>query len=714
MIHHLRAAGVSVVLDARGPEVPVVLHWGRDLGPLTDDDLAALAEASVPAVPPSSIDEPLRVGVVPALSHGWSGRPPFVIDPVPTTRRFAGSVRDDGAVLVTVFLDDVEVLARFELTPQGVLLASHTVRNAGDHPVGVSAASVALPLPARATEVLDFSGRWAAERRPQRRQPGHGVWVRETRHGRGGHDDPFVMAAGTPGFGFRTGEVWATHLAWSGDKVQWFERSDLGTTILGAGERFERRMLAPGQEYVSPPVIAVWSDEGLDGVSDRVHPWVRSWSTVSRPRPVTLNTWEAVYFDQSFARLEPLVRAAADAGVERFVLDDGWFTGRRDDRRALGDWEVDPQAWPDGLDPLIRAVHDAGMEFGLWVEPEMVSADSDLARAHPEWLLTATDAPTWRWQHVLDLARDDVREHLYARLDALLTRYPIAYLKWDHNRDLLVADSARQVRALYRLIDDLRAAHAGVEIESCASGGGRIDLGILRRVDRVWTSDTNDPVLRQRIQRFTGILIPPEYLGAHIGDERAHTTGRSATLSFRLATAFFLHAGIESDLTRLSPAHMSAVRAFTSTHRRFRDLLHSGRVVRSDAPDDAVVVHGVVAQDAREAVYSYAVLDVLDAAVPVPLRLEGLDPDRRYRITRLDVGSPPPAIQDAAPPWLQEGLTLPGRALAEGVLQMPLLAPGNALLFHVIEAGDGGADRAAAEPTSAQGNSLEENTGETA
>jgi alpha-galactosidase len=713
MIHHLRAAGVSVVLDARGPEVPVVLHWGRDLGPLTGDELAALAEASVPAVPPSSIDEPLRVGVVPLLSHGWSGHPPFVIDPAPTTRRFAGSVRDGDAVVLTLFLDDVEVHTRFELMPQGVLTVGHAVRNTGDGPIGLGAASVALPVPARAAEVLDFAGRWAAERRPQRLHPGHGVWLRETRHGRGGHDDPFLMVAGTPGFGFCTGEVWTTHVAWSGDKTQWFERSELGPSVLGAGERIERRVLAPGEEYVSPVVVAVWSDAGLDGVSDRVHPWVRSWSTISRPRPVTLNTWEAVYFDQSFERLEPLVRAAADVGVERFVLDDGWFLGRRDDKRALGDWEVDPQAWPEGLDPLIRAVHDAGMEFGLWVEPEMVSADSDLARAHPEWLLTSTDAPTWRWQHVLDLARDDVREHLFARLDALLTRYPIASLKWDHNRDLLVADSGRQVRALYRLIDDLRAAHPDVEIESCASGGGRIDLGILRRVDRVWTSDTNDPVLRQRIQRFTGILIPPEYLGAHIGDERAHTTGRTATLAFRLATAFFPHAGIESDLTRLSPGHLRAVRTFTSVHRRFRDLLHTGRIVRSDSADDAVVVHGVVAADAREAVYAYAVLDIIDTALPAPLRLEGLDPDRRYRVARLDLGSTPPAIQDAAPPWLQEGMTLPGSALAEGVLQMPLLAPGNAILFHVTEA-DGGSDRTTAEPTSAQGNSLEENTGETA
>ncbi|WP_374315002.1 alpha-galactosidase, partial [Microbacterium sp.] len=674
---------VGLVLDSRGAGVPRIVHWGRDLGALADADLAALSDAAVPAVPPSSIDAPLRLTLLPALADGWSGRPAVAIEGLRPAPRRLGTVRDGDALVVESAWADAVITTRLELSAQGVLTVSHAVRNAGGTPLVLTAADVALPVPDRAREVLDFSGRWAGERRPQRGLPGQGVWLRETRHGRGGHDHPFLMVAGTPGFDFRTGEVWATHLAWSGDTRLWFERTDLGPAVLGAGERLPVTTLMPGEEYEAPTVVATWSDSGLDGLSDRLHPWVRSWSTLSRPRPVTLNTWEAVYFDHSLARLEPLIERASEVGVERFVLDDGWFLGRTDDRRALGDWAVDPVRWPDGLGPLVERVHAGGMEFGLWVEPEMVSLDSDLARQHPEWLLTESDSATWRWQHVLDLSLPEVEQHLFERIDALLAEHPIAYLKWDHNRDLLVDGTGAQVRALYRLLDRIRAAHPGVEIESCASGGGRIDLGILRRVDRVWTSDTNDPLVRQRIQRWTGILIPPEYLGSHVGDARAHTTGRVAELGFRLATALFGNAGIESDLTRVASFELDAVRTWTAVHRRFRELLHSGRVVRADAASDAVVVHGVVAPDAGEALFSYAVLDAADAALPEPLRLPGLDPDRRYRVEAVDLGAPAAVLEDAPPPWLARGVELPGSVLAEVGLAMPLLLPGNAVVVHL-------------------------------
>lgn len=670
------------MLDSRGAGVPAVVHWGRDLGALADADLALLADAAVPAVPASSIDEPLRFSLLPALADGWSGRPAVTVSGLRGAARHGRTVREGAVLTVECTWADAVITTRLELTEHGVLVAAQSIRNGGSGPLTLTSAGVVLPVPDRAREVLDFSGRWAGERRPQHSTPGHGVWLRETRHGRGGHDDPFLLVAGTPGFGFGAGEVWSVHLAWSGDTALWYERSDLGPTAVGAGERLTLITVEPGESYESPALVATWSDAGLDGLSDRLHPWVRSWSTHRRPRPITLNTWEAVYFDHSLARIEPLIERAADVGVERFVLDDGWFLGRTDDRRALGDWTVDPVRWADGLGPLIERVRDAGMEFGLWVEPEMVSLDSDVARRHPEWLLTDPDSVTWRWQHVLDLSRPEVAQHLFERLDALLTEYPIAYLKWDHNRDLLVDDSGAQVRALYRLIDRVRAAHPDVEIESCASGGARIDLGILRRVDRVWVSDTNDPLVRQGIQRWTGIVIPPEYLGSHIGDAHAHTTGRVSTLAFRLATGLFGHAGIESDLTRVPPGDLDGLRTWAGVHRRFRGLLHSGRVVRADAASAAVAASGVVAHDRGEAVFSYAVLDATDAALPEPLRFVGLDPERRYRVEAVDLGASPAVLQDAAPPWIADGVELPGAVLVETGLSMPLLLPGNALVFH--------------------------------
>lgn len=684
MIHHLRAAGVDLILDARGTAAPVVVHWGRALGDLDSAALTALADATAPAVAPSSIDRPLRVGVVPLLTDGWTGRPAVEISPHSPVLRHLGTDREGDALRTTLALGDVRIELRYALSPEGVLLVDRRVRNDGADAVEVRALAALLPVPPRAREVLDFTGRWAGEREPQRLRPGHGVWARDTRHGRGGHDDPFLFAVGTPGFGFRHGEVWATHVAWSGDRSVWFERSDMGVSVVGAGERLDGLVLRAGETYEAPTVVAVWSEDGLDGLSARLHPWVRSWATPRGPRPVTLNTWEAVYFDQSLERLTPLVDAAARVGAERLVLDDGWFHGRTDDRRALGDWTVDERVWPEGLGPLITRVTGDGLEFGLWVEPEMVSSDSDLARAHPEWMLTPADAVSWRWQHVLDLTHPDAWRYVFDRLDALLTEYPISALKWDHNRDLLVPHTGDQVRALYRLLDALRAAHPGVEIESCASGGARIDLGILRRVDRFWTSDTNDPIARQRIQRWTGILIPPEFLGSHVGDERAHTTGRTASPAFRLSTALFLHAGIESDISRLDEAQLTALAGWTALYRSHRALLHGGTTVRADDADPAVLQHGVVSPDLGEGLFAYVVLDRFDAALPSPIVLPGLDPARRYRVRVLDVGAPVRTIQDADPAWLAEGTVLPGAVLAEGVLTAPLLAPGEALLLHVV------------------------------
>lgn len=704
MIHHLRAAGVSVVVDARGTGVPAILHWGSDLGDLDGDALDSLARAMVPAIPPSSVDVPLRVTLLPSLADGWIGRPGlqmFRLDP--RDPRVSGAHRNprwtlsrsetaerNRSHILEWTVEDAELGAavgiELELTETGVLRIRHRVENAGETALGIGRSAVVLPVPPRASEALDFSGLWSHERRPIRRPLEHGVHAREGRHGRGGHDAAFLLAVGTPGFGFRHGEVWAAHVAWSGDTEIWAEQSSLGVSTIGAGELLDPGELSldPGDSYTTPWTVAVYSGTGLDGISDRLHPWIRSWASGRLERPLVLNTWEAVYFDQSLERLRPLVSAAARVGAERFVLDDGWFHGRRDDRRALGDWSVDSRNWPDGLGPLIDLVRDSGMSFGLWVEPEMINPDSDLARSHPEWVLGRSDDLTWRNQHVLDLTAPGAADHIFAALDDLLSTYEISYLKWDHNRDLLTGSAHAQTLATYELMDRLRAAHPGIEIESCASGGARIDLGILERTDRVWPSDTNDPLERQGIHRYTSLLVPPEYLGAHLGAERAHTTGRQAELSFRLITALFGHAGIEWNLVEASDAELALISAWASEYRRLRPLLRSGSVVRADADDPAQIVHGVVAHDRRHAVFSVAVQGSTRGALPPRVRFPGLDPDLRYGVRRLDLGGAPRAIEDASPPWFDGGeIEASGLALQEVGLAMPLLAPENAIAFEL-------------------------------
>jgi alpha-galactosidase len=406
----------------------------------------------------------------------------------------------------------------------------------------VNELSCALPIPAHATELLDLSGRWCRERHPQRHPLPLGSWVRESRRGRTGHDATLGLLAGTPGFGSRHGEVWAVHVAWSGNHLSYAERWPSGEGVLGGGELLlpGEVELAPGEEYATPWVYAAWSPRGLDGVAAAFHGHLRArpgHPGPDRPRPVVLNTWEAVYFDHDLDRLKALADTAAELGVERFVLDDGWFRHRRDDTAGLGDWYVDETVWPQGLAPLVGHVRALGMQFGLWVEPEMVNPDSDLFRAHPDWVLQTGGRlpPAARNQQVLDLANPDAFEHVRSRLDALLSEYDIAYLKWDHNRDLVDAGHQgragvhAQTLAVYRLLDELRAAHPGVEIESCSSGGARVDLGILERTDRVWASDCNDALERQAIQRWTGLLLPPELIGTHVGPPRSTPPAASTT-----------------------------------------------------------------------------------------------------------------------------------------------------------------------------------------
>ncbi|TDC60515.1 alpha-galactosidase [Micromonospora sp. KC207] len=704
-IVHLRRAATSLVLDARGPGLPRVAHWGADLGPLATDDLPTLVAAGVPPVVASSFDAPTVLSLLPEASAGWSGRPglaghragtawstAFRLDVLDVADEPAGSAR------VTVTATDPDaaltLTIEVELDPTGLVLLRHRLRNDGDAPYELRELAAVLPVPAVATELLDLTGRWCRERSPQRHPWPMGAWVREGRHGRTGHDATLLLVAGTSGFGFRHGEVWAVHTAWSGDHVTFAERRPTGESTLGGGELLApgEVLLGPGESYATPLLYAVHSTAGLDGLSDALHTHLRARPGHPRSaRPVTLNVWEAVYFDHDLNRLRALADHAAEVGVERFVLDDGWFTGRWHDRAGLGDWYVDEKVWPGGLQPLIDHVRGHGMQFGLWVEPEMVNPDSDLFRAHPNWVLAVPGRlpPTWRYQQVLDLVNADAYAYVLGRLDALLREHDgIAYLKWDHNRDLTEAGHAgrpgvhAQTVAAYRLLDELRARHPGLEIESCSSGGARVDLEILRRTDRVWASDCNDALERLAIQRWTGLLLPPELVGSHVGPDRSHTTHRVHDLGFRAATALFGHFGVEWDIGSASAVDRAELAAWVALHKRLRPLLHAGRVVRVDHPDPAVWAHGVVAGDLSRAVYAVARIATSVTQTPGALRLPGLDPARRYGV-RPAAGVPGPAVLDLTEPGWLPGVTLPGAVLGSIGLQLPALHPEQTLLLEV-------------------------------
>lgn len=690
------------MLDARGRDAPVVVHWGADLGPLSVDELVAISDATVPAVPPSSVDAPLRASILPVLAEGWTGIPAVatVRDSQTCNLHFrqVGIDANENGVLVVDVADEqtgVAVRVRYELCASGLLLVDQEIRNNSDAALCVARSMVTLPVPAAAQEVLDFGGRWAAERRPQRHRLEQGALVRQTRHGRTGHDSPFVMVAGTPGFGFRRGEVWAVHVGWSGDHELSAQSAQPVQTVLSAGERLDlgEVTLAPGAVYRSPRVFGAHAAEGLDAVSGQFHSWVRQgWADPAMPdrEPrVVLNTWEAVYFQHDEARLLELAELAADVGVERFVLDDGWMSGRIDDQRSLGDWSVDSRRWPRGLHPLVERVIGLGMDFGLWVEPEMVSLDSDLARAHPDWMLRDSSGrlpPAWRHQYTVDLANPAAFANVRDQLLALLGEYPISFLKWDQNRDLLLGRSHRQTGATYRLMDELLARHPGLEIESCSSGGARVDLGVLQRVRRVWASDTLDPLQRQAVQRWTTLLVPPELMGSHVGGPVAHTTGRGSSLSLRTATASFAAAGIEWDLTGTTPVERDALRSWIRWYKEMRGLITSGTIVRSDPADDGLWVHGIVAADGSEAYFQIVAENALRSATPAPLRLPGLAALSPYRISTVEIPGLNSPVQQAFSDLHGDELRLPGSAVTSTGFTLPPMSPGDVLLLRAVRA----------------------------
>jgi alpha-galactosidase len=691
---HLRDGGTSLLMLLEDHRLPRVLHWGDDLGPLDDAQVRELARALTPQHTSNATDDLVAVELLPQQSRGWLGTPGLsgsrsgaafsaafeTTDVQQDNAKVAIDARD-GRTALQLTLD-------VDVTPQGLVRTRATLTTDGDADYQVDQLLLALPVPADATEILDLTGRHVRERSPQRHGFTRGTHRRDSRRGRTGADATLVLCAGEDGFGFRRGRVWGLHVAWSGNHTTLAEADPAGVRVLAGGELLlpgEVR-LAPGASYSSPWLVASHGD-GLDAMSARFHEHLRARPHHPRsPRPVTLNTWEAVYFDHDLERLTVLADRAHAVGVERFVLDDGWFRHRRDDRAGLGDWYVDEQVWPDGLHPLVDHVRGLGMQMGLWVEPEMVNRDSDLAREHPDWVLApdGRDPMPFRHQQVLDLTRADAFEHVLGRLDALVAEHALDYLKWDHNRDLIEAGTGdprrpavhRQTLAVYALLDELRRRHPGLEIESCASGGSRVDLEILERTDRVWGSDNLDPLERQQVERWTGLLAPPELVGSHIGAPVSETTGRHTSLALRASTALFGHLGIEWDLAAADDDELAELRGWVALHQRLRSLLHTGTVVRGDHPDESLWLHGVVSADRGHAVFALAQRVTSVQAPAGVVRLPGLDDATANTLTPL-------APTDLPLPWWRDGLELSGRLLGQVGVQAPTLRPETTALVEL-------------------------------
>ncbi|WP_421934407.1 alpha-galactosidase [Phenylobacterium sp.] len=696
----LDGGGETLVFLTTEAGAPRLVYWGPDLGPA--DPVPALARLSLRAIPHGMLDGGERLTWLPEAGQGFTGHPGLLAHrdgaELVTQMTLAASELAPGAAHLV--LEDAAAAVRLSLTlaldaASGVLSSRAALTNLGTEPLTLDwLAAGAFDSPH--ADLLLFDGRWTREFIPVRQTLSTGLIAKENRTGRTSHHAPPFAVIGESGFGEIHGEAIGLHLAWSGDHRIFAERLRDGRIQVQAGELLHSGevILAPGETYETPALYLARSACGLNGLSDRFHPFVRDVILGGRlrgkTRPVHYNGWEAIYFDHDLATLKTLADLAAEAGAERYVLDDGWFKGRPDDRSGLGDWSVDPAKYPDGLTPLIDHVRGLGLEFGLWVEPEMANADSDLLRAHPDWILgdPGRDQPLGRGQYVLDLTRPEVSDNLFGQLDALLSQNAIGYLKWDMNRDLTHALSGgraavhRQTLAVYALIDRLRAAHPGVEIESCSSGGGRADYEILRRTDRIWTSDCNDPIERQAIQRGFSIFFPPEVMGSHVGAAASHTTARTASLDLRAMTALPAHMGIEADLRAFSDAERAALAAAIAVHKTLRAELHAGRTLRLEHPDPGCLAFAQLGE-------TLGLVSAAQVATPLtvgllPLRLVGLEPEATYEITMVNPPERPFAVMKRRIPLVKgDVLRATGLMLAQLGLPLPVMRAGEIAVFRL-------------------------------
>lgn len=706
----LDTARSSLLIAVGGRRVPRLIHWGPRLPDGIDGaTLAGLSRAprlaSVPDPPPLA-DEPPALSLVPEHGFGFFGQPALLgsRDGQDFVTAFALDGVDQGPGVLTIDLED-EVAAlglRIELMldPASDLLRARSIlTNRGAKPYEVQwLAALALGLPETFDEAMTLAGRWAGEFQLLRHPlVQHGQFERIGRYGRTGHASSPTVVVGEHGFDEQTGRVVGLHLGWSGNHRVLVEVRRDGSRQVQIGEWLlpgEVR-LAPGAILETPWVFGAWSDVGLSGISHGFHDYARRTllprRVYEKPRPVAINTWEAVYFDHDVGTLKSIASAAADLGVERFVLDDGWFGQRDDASSSLGDWQIDARKYPDGLEPLIDHVTGRGMEFGLWIEPEMINPASELYTAHPDWCLhlDGRARPTQRRQLVLDLTNPDVAQFLFEAIDRLLGAHAIAYLKWDHNRDLAPPASGgrpaarAQTLAFYALLDRLRHAHPEVEIESCAAGGARVDFGVMARAERFWASDNNDAAERLRIQRGASLLFPLEVIGAHVGAVPSHQTGRVTSLTFRARTALFGQFGLELDPRALSEAEAGEIAQHIATYQRFRGLLGEGRLWRFDLGDPQAMGQIVVAPDGREALAQLVRLDQAPFAHTPPVRLPGLDPAARYRLELLEPWPQPAAGHLPNAAFWRSGPMVDGAVLGELGLRLPLAWPETIWLLHL-------------------------------
>ena len=534
-----------------------------------------------------------------------------------------------------------------------VITRAALLENEGSGPIRLDkAASACLDLPFGKWELIHFHGRHCMERQPERVPLSHNIQTLRSARGASSHQhNPFAILA-APHTTEEAGECLGAMLVWSGNFKIECEVSQMQSTRLVAGVSDDdfSWTLEPGGQFAAPEVLFCYSDQGLSELSARYHRFLQRHIIRSpwrdKPRPILINNWEATYMDFDAQRIWDIARQARDLGVEMLVLDDGWFGERSDDSSGLGDWQFNEKKLGCTFDQLIGRVREMGLLFGLWIEPEMVCANTALYAAHPDWALSIPGrAPaTGRSQLVLDMGRPDVVDYLYDLFHRLLAEHDIAYIKWDMNRNLTDVYSRalpperqgeaayRYMLGLYSLLDRLTRDFPQVLFEGCAGGGGRFDAGMLCYCPQIWCSDDTDAIHRIKIQYGTSFGYPPCAMGSHISASPNHQTGRSTLLSTRAVVAMAGTFGYELDLQKLTADEKEMVKAQIVRYKQLQPLLLEGRCERlTDAvTDTCFTAWQFTAPDRSRAAVSVVVIDPQANPWPIHIRLRGLDPQALY------------------------------------------------------------------------------------
>jgi len=711
---YLHSHTSTLILDLQ-TRLPQVAYWGKRLHHINNStDIKLLNQLSFRQEGKCSpITEP-PISLTPGYGQGFVGEPGLVVANSADAWSTCGDIihvdeaENDTWQNVSITSEDKhrQLLLIHTISlhkASGVVRMNTQITNMGDAALDVSwCAAPTLPVADDHSKILTFEGRWSKEFQQLSLDLNIGGYVRENRKGHTSHDAFPGFVLHHPATNEANGSCFGFHLGWSGNHKMRVDTLGDGRSYAQLGELLlpGEVILQQGQSYQSPDLFVAHSNEGFTALSQQFHRYVRAElvtdAVKAKPRPVHYNTWEGIYFDHDMATLTELAQKAASAGAERFVLDDGWFIGRRSDKAGLGDWFVDKTIYPEGLTPLINTVNELGMEFGLWFEPEMVNPDSNLYRDHPDWILSSHNNPQipFRHQYVLDLTREEVTEYLFTCIDDILQEYPqIAYIKWDMNRDINHPGNAegkpaihKQTLALYELIARVKKAHPTVEIESCCSGGGRIDYGILRYTDRVWTSDSNDALDRLTIQRGASFFIPTEIMGAHVGPLDCHITGRRVSMDMRAAVAMFGHMGIEMDPRMLSDDEERSLKAALALYKTHRSLIHSGDLIRLEGGTEAqkmAVNFAILNESKSHGLYAWNQVAESVRYLPPRFRFSGLDPAKQYKLDIIW----PTDMHDYSPSVTSQinGEVYSGELLSEMGMQVPVVFPQSSLIFELTE-----------------------------